>query len=310
MKNKFTAQVVARTLALSAIAVAMGYANPTYGNLQQMLAPHLKSDTDQNAGGSVQFKTVQPVPNIEQVSSPGTLPVRLVSSPALESFPVGRIARQLTVRIISDSGVGSGVIVGRQGGTYTVLTCEHVLDNATDDRFTILTPDGLEHQAQWQRSERFEDADLAIIQFTSNRAYRVAKLRDFRDLSIGDSVYASGFPNWISVQNQLHDTRQWGLRAFQLTTGSVGMVPEQPLAQGYQLGYTNEIKGGMSGGPVLDQYGQLVGINGRMKYPLLGIQAFVFADKSLPSEELFRKMEALSWAIPITFYQKTFNQGF
>lgn len=50
------------------------------------------------------------------------------------------------------------------------------------------------------------------------------------------------------------------------------MVLKKSLQEGYQLGYTNEIEQGMSGGPVLDQSGRLIAINGRLKYPLTNIQ--------------------------------------
>ena len=78
------------------------------------------------------------------------------------------------------------------------------------------------------------------------------------------------------------------------------------MSEGYGLGYTNEIEQGMSGGPVLNESGQVVGINGRLKYPLQGIDGFTFADGTKPSIKLFKQMEALSWAIPIsTFRQLT-----
>lgn len=74
----------------------------------------------------------------------------------------------------------------------------------------------------------------------------------------------------------------------------------KPLEQGYQLGYTNEVAAGMSGGPILDRSGQLVGINGGLKYPPQGIAAFTFADGTSPSVSLFEQMESLSWAIPVS----------
>lgn len=82
------------------------------------------------------------------------------------------------------------------------------------------------------------------------------------------------------------------------------MLPAQSLESGYQLGYTNDIAEGMSGGPVLDISGKLVGINGKSKYPLGGIDVFKLADGSVPSQAVFRQMEALSWAIPIDTFQQ------
>ncbi len=76
------------------------------------------------------------------------------------------------------------------------------------------------------------------------------------------------------------------------------MLPHQVLSEGYQLGYTNEIKSGMSGGPVLNQQGKLIGINGRSKFPLSGVKAFQYMDGTYPSVELVQQMQTLSWGIP------------
>ena len=73
---------------------------------------------------------------------------------------------------------------------------------------------------------------------------------------------------------------------------------------GYQLGYTNNVENGMSGGPVIDAQGRLIGINGRLKHPFIGINAYVFTDGSMPSKKQFLQMETLSWAIPIAKFQK------
>ncbi|MEG4114000.1 MULTISPECIES: hypothetical protein [unclassified Microcoleus] len=56
----------------------------------------------------------------------------------------------------------------------------------------------------------------------------------------------------------------------------VSVLLPKSLAQGYSLGYTNEVKIGMSGSPIFNAKGFLVGINGRGKYrdPNFGVYAF------------------------------------
>jgi serine protease Do len=216
------------------------------------------------------------------------------------NIDVAKIAHLVTVRILSDSGSGSGVIVRRVGETYTVLTNDHVVADTSTQNYKILTADGKTHVAKKVKSLQESQLDVALVEFTSSQGYHMVEMENSQRLRLGDKVYAAGFPNWRWVKvKEIENTRKLGLQAFQLTEGKVGMLPQQSMQEGYQLGYTNEIAQGMSGGPVLNIWGKLVGINGRSKYPLAGIDAFEFVDGSLPTQHGFRKMEALSWGIPV-----------
>ena len=55
-------------------------------------------------------------------------------------------------------------------------------------------------------------------------------------------------------------------RSYQFTNGSIRSRLKNP-DEGYALVYNNEAIPGMSGGPVLDENGRLVGINGRATQP-------------------------------------------
>ncbi len=222
---------------------------------------------------------------------------------------VAEIARQVTVRILADETTGSGAIVDRQGQIYTVVTNDHVA-NSPENRYTVLTADGKKHPAWRLKAAQFGELDLALVQFHSSNAYQVAVVGDSRSLSVGEPVCAAGFPRWHYTKNgniitELQDTRDWGLRAYRLTAGKVGMQLARSLSRGYGLGYTNDIEQGMSGGPVLNQKGELIGINGKSKYPWGGISAFAFADGTLPEQALFQQMETLSWAIPSAAFGRT-----
>lgn len=62
-----------------------------------------------------------------------------------------QLARAITVKILSKEGSGSGILVRREGQVYTVLTNQHVLEQASDNYYRIQTPDGQIYQAKVDR---------------------------------------------------------------------------------------------------------------------------------------------------------------
>lgn len=233
---------------------------------------------------------------------------KLSQNITVNNISVSEVARQVTVRIFSNSSAGSGVIISRQGQVYTVLTCDHVLNEKDSNSYTILTSDGQTYPAKKLAYSQFGDKDLAVVQFISPQSYQVAEMGNSDSLGMGEVVYAAGFPNWYLINPKaIESTRDWGMRAFRLTRGNVEMISDRSLPRGYQLGYTNEIENGMSGGPVLDKNGRLIGINGRLKFPPQGIAVYRFADGTMPSAAAFQRMESLSWAIPITTFRRLFK---
>ncbi len=212
------------------------------------------------------------------------------------------IANRVTVRVLTESAYGSGVIVAHQGRTYTVLTCQHVAVESKKGKYQILVSDGKSYPARLKLLKKLQKLDLALLEFDSSIEHKVVALGKSNTLVSGMPVYAAGFPNYYLVgKDNMEETRKLGRKIFKFTTGTVGLILQSPqLPDGYSLGYTNEVELGMSGGPVLNNRGELVGINGRSKYPIQGIDAFTFADGTKPSVENFEKMEPLSWAVPIS----------
>ncbi|MFN6218698.1 MAG: serine protease [Aphanizomenon sp.] len=217
---------------------------------------------------------------------------------------VAKIANQVTVRILTKFGSGSGVVIKHEGQTYTVLTNNHVVTDSPEDGYGILTSDGNIYPAKQVNGVNTKKLDLALVKFTSPEDYQVVTLPKSKAISEGEKVYASGFPAWHFVFKgkkitKMEETRNWGVKAFKLKTGTIKMQLTKTLPGGYQLGNTNDIFQGMSGGPALNQQGELIGINGLLKYPFQGIDAFTFTDGTIPKEEDYLQMESLSWAIPI-----------
>lgn len=218
----------------------------------------------------------------------------------VKNLTIEKLAEEVTVRILTDGAPGSGVTIARNHKTYTLLTCQHVVADPKKDRYRVLLPDGSIYPAKVKSPPKLKGLDLALVEFESTNNYQVVKIGDSGQLLVDSSVYAAGFPNYQTIDSaRIEETMTWGRRAFRLTSGKVGSISPQNLPEGYSLGYTNEVTSGMSGGPVFNDKGELVGINGRLKYPVQGIDAFTFADGTKPSVEIFEQMEALSWAIPI-----------
>jgi serine protease Do len=173
------------------------------------------------------------------------------SAQALSAKEVGTIAEAITVRI-EGQNPGSGVLIKRQGNTYTVLTAAHVV--ATEDEYEIVTADETIYPLDYRRVQKLAGVDLVLVEFSSAKSYQVANLGDSSGVRSGAPVYVSGFPEPTAAITE---------RIWNFSPGSVTANARRPLADGYALVYTNSTLPGMSGGAVLDDTGKLIGIHGR-----------------------------------------------
>ncbi len=172
---------------------------------------------------------------------------------ALPGTKVNDIAREVTVLIRGERGHGSGVIIHKTGNTYYILTAEHVVRQQDD--FRLVTADKQAYGVDYSKIKRVPGADLAIVKFTSDKSYPVAKIGTSRT-NEGQDVFVSGWPSNGAVGNAAG-----GELIRQFTSGSISGFLPKPLS-GYSMIYTNVTRAGMSGCPVLDTAGRLVGIHG------------------------------------------------
>jgi tetratricopeptide (TPR) repeat protein len=179
--------------------------------------------------------------------------IALVSyaSPAIALSPieVQRIAKQTTVRI-AGCNIGSGVILRKNGNTYTVLTVAHAVKPSGCE---IVTPDDAKYRVTQVKTFP-NKIDLAVATFTSNKNYAVAKLIDNSDrIEAAENIYVSGFPLSTAINSAV----------FTFVKGDVIANPTQQQGKGYSLIYSNNTLPGHSGGPVWNDRGEVIAVHGR-----------------------------------------------
>ncbi|MGR3275262.1 S1 family peptidase [Acaryochloris marina NIES-2412] len=200
---------------------------------------------------------------------------------------VRRYARTITVTVWVDDRWSSGILVHRQDQTYTVITNQHVV--AFGQKYQVVLADGQRYDADLRPSTDKEQNDLAVLEFHSpDVSYPVARFASSLSLVPGAPVFAAGFPIAKTSASQPQ---------FHFTSGQVSLISDRVLQGGYQIGYTNPIQKGMSGGPVLNRWGQVIAINGMHAYPLWG-NPYIFVDGSKPNPAEHQVMRQSSWAIP------------
>ena len=192
------------------------------------------------------------------------------------------IAREISVKIISADSGGSGVIIAQQNNKYLVLTNRHVLRSLKE--FVIYTHDGKSYQAREIDRAIDSDDDLALLEFTSDRSYQTATINTAATPRVEQTILAVGY------------SAQTG----ELVTeaGKIERVPDKSFKEGYSIGYSSNVVGGMSGGAIINTDGEVIGINGKSAFPIINT-GYDNEDGTKPSAEEIEEYRKLSWGLSI-----------
>lgn len=150
------------------------------------------------------------------------------------------------------AGEGSGVVVGEdKTGTYTyIITCAHVIADQ-----------GVNVQVQFSDSKEYDativgvdtKTDIGVLRIKAT-GFKAATFGDSTSLKVGTSVYAIGNPG--------------GTEFFGSFTDGIVSALDRPIATSANSYYdlpciqhTAAINPGNSGGALVNEFGQVVGIN-------------------------------------------------
>src|SRR5207302_406273 len=151
--------------------------------------------------------------------------------------------RQFFQQNVQVQSLGSGFVIHADG---YVVTNNHVIDRARE--ITVELSDGRKLGAELLAAD--PDADLAILKIKSDKPLPYLELGDSSDLMIGEPVIAVGNPLGYS-----HSVSTGIVSAIHRSLGDATVKLEDLIQT------DAAINPGNSGGPLLNAYGQVIGIN-------------------------------------------------
>ena len=173
------------------------------------------------------------------------------------------------------AGEGSGVIIGEgDGGKFTyILTCAHVVSGGS---IKVQLSDESQYSARVIGSDA--RTDIAVLRIEKTGLTKM-EIGNSDKLTVGERIYAIGNPGGVEF-------------AGSFTDGMVSAIARPINSEiGYEMvciQHTAAINPGNSGGALVNQYGQLVGINS--------------------SKIASASYEGMGFAVPSTTIVKVYNE--
>jgi tetratricopeptide (TPR) repeat protein/S1-C subfamily serine protease len=276
-------------------ATGAGAADPNYTNNTVPVPPKMQEKYDKANWGIPIYNILTTIPKaiLDRYNSLPKLQYQVIEG-YVKKLSNDKFWEQ-TVRIDSkrdskrDTENGSGVIIGREEDTktktktYYVLTAKHVI--ATDKKYLddikVITSRQRIYPIEHTSIIKIPNLDLAILSFSlesDDLPYKTAPLGDYKPIEDAP-VFVSGFPTPSSIDSPLYK--------LQINPGQI-VSDENTL---FRVGnsnsvlYTNITNPGMSGSPIFDPDGRVVGIHGEEQLFFgnsigISIQSFISWAKS------------------------------
>lgn len=192
--------------------------------------------------------STQELPQLEISQSPASVPT--VSSDDAQALSLQEIYRESVSSVVSiisatQSGkaTGTGIIMSADG---YIITNHHVIEGA--QAISVLTHDDQEYSASLIGSD--ETSDLAVLKIEAS-GLQAAQFGDSSVLQVGDTVVAIGDPLGVTLRGTMTDGIISAINR-DLTVNDRTMTLIQTNAA---------LNNGNSGGPLINCYGQVIGIN-------------------------------------------------
>lgn len=170
-------------------------------------------------------------------------------------------ATKAVVTIKTDEGFGSGFFINSEG---YIITNHHVVDK--QQTVDVTTSDNKQFKATVIRSH--EEADLCLLKINDTTSFQYLSLNFSGSTVIGDEVYAIGTPEDLKLSQTL-------------TRGILSAIRKDETGREY-LQSDVSINSGNSGGPLLNEEAEVIGIN-TSKVKKAGVQGLSF---SIPIQQI------------------------
>lgn len=203
----------------------------------------------------------------------------------------------------SASGEGSGIVMGENNShtcTY-IITCAHVI-NDDGVKAVVQLHDGTQYDAEIVGFDSRTDIGVLRVNATG---FTAAEFGDSSKLSVGETVYAIGNPG--------------GTEFFGSFTN--GMVSAISRTVSSEIGYSMEciqhtaaISPGNSGGALVNQYGQVIGINSLKisdsSYELMGFSIPISSAQEIINDLIAYGRVPNRPKLGISYYSNTSSQQY